>query len=56
MKLAAMICPDNYYTQFYHPFVNRDDNLFFLSMTQIFFVPDQHNKFVDLKMQCFTPA
>jgi hypothetical protein len=20
MKLAAMICPDNYYTQFYHPF------------------------------------
>jgi hypothetical protein len=51
-----MICPDNCYTRFYHPFVNRDDNWFFLSMTQIFFVPYQHNKFVDLKMQSFTPA
>jgi hypothetical protein len=48
-----MICPDDYYVQFSHPFVNRNDNLLFALVRQFFFVPDQTNKFVDLRMLCF---
>jgi hypothetical protein len=33
-------------------YVNRYDSLFLPLVRQFFFVPDQLNKFVDVKMQC----
>jgi hypothetical protein len=50
MKLAAMICIDNNYTQFYGSFYEQVDNLFIPLVRQLFFVPHQLRKFVDLRM------
>jgi hypothetical protein len=36
-------------------FVNRYDNWFLPLVRQLFFVPDQHNKFMYLRMQCIPP-
>jgi hypothetical protein len=53
IKLIAVIFHDNYYSQFYHSFVNWYNNRLLPLIRQYFLIANRINEFMDLRQLCF---